>query len=305
MFAFVCPIRHPDTSNNYNEVIKLLELTISSICSQTTTEDFVFIVVCNKAPQLNISPQNASKVIFVAVDFPPPDNNKGTSVSLEAVKFDKGTKIARGLLYLKSYMPDYVYIIDGDDWININVLSSISDYTKNKNEKNNIDLWYANAGYIVNLKDQIYIKSYGMCRYCGSTYIYKYETLMDLTCLSNLHNSEASQAEISKAVEDHTLKNILGNHRQQLPFYKAHDRKMKEIPIPSVCWILNNGENHTGEDGGHFGLPLTPSFIKDFGISSLTIKPQKIKIKFILLTIFSTFKSWAGWLLTNKNSDKI
>jgi len=303
MFAFVCPIRHPDTSNDYNEVIKLLELTIASVCAQTITEDFVFIVVCNETPTLNIAAEHIAKVIFVPVDFSPPDNNKGTSVTLDAVKFDKGTKIARGLMHLQSHMPDYVYVIDGDDWININVLEIIKTYAESK--RRNIDLWYSNTGYIVNFKNQTYIKKYGVCRYCGSTFIYKYKTLMDVTGLSNIQNTQASQAEITDQIDEHILKNILGNHRHQLPFYKAHNLQVKEIPIPAVCWILNTGENHTGKNGGVFGLPLTSSFLASFGLTNIPLTPQKNMIKSLLLTQIDSFKSWVGWRLTNKNADKV
>ena len=301
MFAFVCPIRHPKTSNDYNEVIKLLELTITSVCAQKTPEDFIFVVVCNEIPEISLTAENKSKVVFVPVDFAPPDNNKGTDVTLDAVKFDKGTKIARGLLYLKAYMPDYVYVIDGDDWINVNILELI----KNKDKSQNVDLWYSNSGYIVNYKNQTYIKKYGVCRYCGSTFIYKYQTLMNITGLENIIAEQASQAQITAQIDEHILKNILGNHRHQLPFYHQNNLRVKEIPMPAVSWILNTGENHTGKDGGVFGLALTQSFLNDFGLPNIELTPHKITLKSIILTKFDSFKSWCGWIVANKNADKV
>ncbi len=297
MFAFVCPIRHPATSNNYDEVLSLLKLTITSVCAQNTNEDFIFVVVCNEVPNIELTAQQQQKVVFLPVDFTPSDTNKGTAVPLDAVKFDKGTKTTRGLLYLKAHKPDYVFIMDGDDWINTNIIET----TKNKN----VDLWYSNSGYIVNYKNQTYIKKYGVCRYCGSTFIYKYDTLMALTGVDKITDEQPSQALIAEQLDDHLLTNILGNHRHQLAFYQERNLVVKEIPIPTVGWILNTGENHTGKDGGVHGLPLTPKFLNTFGVNHISLQPQNIDFKSTLLTKVDSFKSWGGWVFTDKKAYKV
>lgn len=297
MFAFVCPIRHPSTSNNYQEVINQLLLTIESICSQNTAEEFKFIVVCNEIPNVNLTKKQEEKVIFLPVNFLPPEDKKGTAVSLEGVKFDKGTKIATGLLFLQQYQPDYIYLIDGDDWINSNIIEAV----KGKN----IDLWYANSGYIVNYQNQTYIKKYGVCRYCGSTFIYKYKTLMQLSGLDKLPEQDYSQQDFVELLDDHILRNILGNHRHQIPFYQQQGYKTKELPIPAVSWILNTGENHTGKNGGVYGMPLSPKFLAKFGVTNLTLSPLNVPLNKKLLTMIDSIKSWFGWRFTDKNADKI
>jgi hypothetical protein len=297
MFAFVCPIRHPSTSNNYLEVTKQLALTIESVCAQNTTESFKFIVVCNKVPELNLPKHQLNKVIFVPVDFPVPENKKGTAVSLNSVKFDKGTKIAAGLLYLQQHQPEYVYVIDGDDWINTNIIETV----KGKN----IELWYANSGYIVNYQNQTYIKKYGVCRYCGSTFIYKYKTLMQLSGLDKLTEQQYDQAILAEQLDDHILRNILGNHRHQLPFYQQQGFTTKALPIAAVSWILNTGENHTGQDGGEYGMPLSKQFLSRFGLTSFKLAPPKISAVKKLLIMFDSIKSWFGWRFTNKSANKI
>lgn len=297
MFAFVCPIRHPNTSNNYQEVLNQLLLTIESVCSQNTHETFKFIIVCNEIPEITLPVAYQDKVVFIPVDFPPPENKKGTAVSLEAVKFDKGTKIATGLLHLQQYQPEYVYLIDGDDWINCNIIESIKGQ--------DIDLWYANSGYIVNYQNHTYIKKYGVCRYCGSTFIYKYKTLMTLSGLTNLETQTPSQQNLTEQLDSHILHNILGNHRHQLPFYQQHGHSTKEITIPAVSWILNTGENHTGKDGGEYGLPLTPKLLTQFGLTSFKLSPPHVSLTKNLLTKFDSIKSWFGWRFTDKNADKV
>lgn len=297
MFAFVCPIRHPETSNNYQEVVNQLRLTIESVCAQKTNEKFVFVVVCNRIPQINLPEAYRDNVVFVAVDFPPPEKRKGTAVSLDGVKYDKGTKTAAGLLYLKKYQPDYVFVIDGDDWINVNTIETV------KNSE--VDLWYANSGFIVNYQNKTHIKKYGVCRYCGSTFIYKYDTLMELSGLNQLTETEYTQQALASLLDTHILKNILGNHRHQLPFYKQQGYTTKPLPIPAVSWILNTGENHTGKDGGQYGIPISNQFAENFGVKSISLPRRRARFSNLLRAKYDSIQSWIGWRFTDKNADKI
>jgi hypothetical protein len=250
------------------------------------------LVVCNEVPDINV---DSSIVKFLKVDFPPPDKNIGTNVSFDAVTLDKGTKIASGLLALQQYSPDYVYIMDGDDWFNINIIESI----KGKQA----DLWYADSGYVIDMKNKTYTKKYGICRFCGSTYIFNYKILMKAIDLKT-YNLEINQKNIIEHMDDFALRYILGNHRHQLYFYKKRNLVIKKLPLSPVCWILNTGENHSAQPPGKHGLFLTSKFTEKFGIS-IDLPSNKTSILRFIMTYFDSFKSKLGWILTDKNSKKV
>lgn len=294
MFAFLCPIRHPASSNDYAGVIRYLQLTIESVCNQKTDEDFVFIVVCNEKPDIDV-PEDIVK--FVVVDFPPPDNNRGTAVPMEVFTYDKGTKLARGLVALKEYNPDYVYIIDGDDWVNVDVVNAVKD--------SQADVWYTDDAYVVNMANHTSLKKFGVCRYCGSTYIYRFNTLMTVTGLGALADENPTQETLTQTIDKYVLHNILGNHRYQFHFFQSRGMSLKKIPLPSTCWILNTGENHSGKDGGECGINLTTAFLSQFGIRSLAIEEKSTPLTQRLCAYTESFKSWLGWQKADKNAEKV
>lgn len=97
--------------------------------------------------------------------------NKGIQVFLDLVKDDKGCKILVGLFYVKCFLFDYVYVIDGDDWFNIDIIEYVYKFLGS-------DLFYVNLGYVVNLVEKIFLKKFGFCCYCGLVYIYSFVMFM-------------------------------------------------------------------------------------------------------------------------------
>ena len=294
MFAFLCPIRHPVSSDDYEQVIKYLLMTIESVCSQNTDRDFLFVVVCNKAPETKGIDK---RVIFIEVDFPPPDSNKGAHVPMNIFSYDKGSKLARGIVELKEYEPDYVYIIDGDDWVNVNTVEYVY--------KNPSDLLYANSGYVINFAAMNQLKKYGVCRYCGSTYIYKYDVLLDITSLRHFEIREPTQKQLIEAIGEYILMNILGNHRYQLNLFGKKGYSIKQIRIPVTAWVLNTGQNHSQQSIDNVGLPISKRFLQEFGIKSVLPSKKSKDISTALPALIATFRSWLGWLLTDKKSEKV
>ncbi|WP_296046306.1 hypothetical protein [uncultured Alteromonas sp.] len=296
MFVFVCPIRHPASSNDYASVLTFLNNTIQSLNSQYTDRPYKIIVVCNEMPP---APESFKNTEFVEVDFPPPDMNKGTQVPLELVKDDKGCKISIGLLYAKRFAPDYAFVIDGDDWFNIDTIEHVY-----KSEPG--DLFYANSGYVVNLAEKTVLKKFGLCRYCGSVYIYRFSTLMTLSGLSQLeYSQEVSKEVIYQVVAPVFLKQILGNHRHQLHTFRSEGLRIQELSIPVVAWILNTGENHSAQNPGKHGLPLSQEFLKQFGVSSLQASDKPISLNQRIKAILESLQSYIGWQMTDKKQTMI
>jgi hypothetical protein len=116
MLAFVTSLRHPLNSDDYGRVERLLADTLRSVTSQTS-DDYVVIVVGNVRPGFPLPP----KVHFVPVDFPPPLDVKGPQTGRDAVIWDKGTKLAIGLLKAREFDADWVMIFDADDFVHRNL----------------------------------------------------------------------------------------------------------------------------------------------------------------------------------------
>jgi hypothetical protein len=291
MFAFLTSIRHPQTANDYHKVLELLSFTIESVLGQNTDQDFILVVVCNVIPKALC---NDERVIFVQVDFPPADQGIGESVAMEALKIDKGAKISAGLLFLKRYHPDYVYVIDADDWVNRNTVSYIT--SKNSN------VFYANAGYVVDFDSRTYLKKYGSYRYCGSTYVYNYNTLMSISGLASLNYKEHLKVEdIIKKIDNFFLKEILGHHRRQLAYFQKINIQCKLIKIPIISWVKNNGQNHSGYYDNIEGIPISKYL---FEIFSIKIECNKKTTPFSLIKYFCVAAlSFLGWQISKRNKD--
>ncbi len=73
MLVFVACIKHPDNSQSYDEVWRLLNNTLFSVCSQQD-KDFRVIVVCDKIlPLFHHEALIAPYTDFIEVDFPSHD----------------------------------------------------------------------------------------------------------------------------------------------------------------------------------------------------------------------------------------
>lgn len=296
MFVFVCPIRHPASSNDYSSVLAFLHNTIQSLNAQRTTRAYKIIVVCNEVPA-NVA--EYANTDFVVVDFLPPDANKGTKVPLDLVKDDKGCKISVGLTYAKRYKPDYAYIIDGDDWFNIDTIEHVYKAPPSS-------LYYANSGYVVNLAEKTFLKKFGLCRYCGSVYVYDFSTLMALSGLSALDYQDNMRKEAIYAVVDSFfLKQIIGNHRHQLHTFKSKGLVVNELSIPVVAWILNTGENHSAQNPGKYGLPVSKEFLSQFGITSIKAENKSVSVIRKMKALYESLQSYIGWRATDKNQTMI
>jgi len=120
MLTFITTLRHPHNSTNYRCVESLLQNTLSSLAQQSS-DDYVAIVVGNRRPSFPM-PERA---VFVEVDFPPPSDVNGPRTGRAPVIWDKGTKIAIGLVAARAHRPDYVMAVDADDFVHRDVTAYV------------------------------------------------------------------------------------------------------------------------------------------------------------------------------------
>jgi hypothetical protein len=295
MFFFVTSIRHPGNAKNYQVIVDLLKLTIESVCGQNTTFPFKFLIVCNEKPDIEV---DESIVEFLVVDFPQPGDGKATGLAFENFLIDKGSKLAAGLAWIYQYSPSKVFIIDADDWIDNNIVEFVSKH-------NDTSFWHVDTGYLINLADKKSTRKHGLCRYCGSTFIYDYTQLLNIVEYKGKLGTKVTQAYIIDNIDDFGMRNILGNHRRQLGHFNKLNKNIRPLPFKAICWVLDTGENHSGKTGGSQGLPLRQSILQKFGISSLLIPRRNITPREYYTESIARFESYIGWTIADKTADKV
>lgn len=295
MFFFMTTVRHPKNAKNYQTVIDLLSKTIESVCSQQTGYPFKFVVVCNEVPKINV---DESKVIFHVVDFPSPGSGKANQLAFDSFLIDKGTKLASGLLFIEKFSPSKIFIIDADDWVSNNVV----DYVSTHSDK---DFWYANSGYLLDLANKKSVRKFGLCRYCGSTFIYDYAKLMKMLNMDKKLTFSSSQEKVISGIDQFSLLNILGNHRNQFSYIRKFGYELTELPFKSICWVVNTSENHSGSEGSHYGMPVRKPLLLQFGISSINDSCESVSISDYVNEKIDMYRSYLGWTTTNKNLTQV
>lgn len=295
MFVFITTVRHPDNAVDFSKVTNLLNLTLRSVCNQKTDFEYKIIVVCNVKPKLAVE---NTHIEFLIVNFPIPGTGKASGLNFEHVLIDKGSKCAAGLLYAKKFNPTKIFFIDADDWISNDVVEFVSKNTA-------VKLWYVNRGYMVDLNNLVYVPKYGLCRYCGTSYIYDFEMLMSFLDLPNALKFDDDIESFLEHIDDFKLKYILGNHRHQFKAFQDFGVKLHSLPFNAICWILNTGENHSGKKVGDIGFDVDNNFLDKFGVSSLPLKNKTATLKSKLATCVATIQSYFGWLIADKKADRV
>jgi len=300
MLAFITSIRHPHNTNNYNKAVTLFEITARSIFSQNNT-NFILVVVCNKKPVIEFSDE---RIHYHIVDFPVPPtldvyqqqfSISNDDISCHPKKYfpnrgDKGTKILSGILYAKQFNPKYVYIVDADDWININIVQHLESQPEHA-------IWHVNEAYVVNFKQKTFMKRYGLSRHCGSTLIYQTEFFLSLANFTRQIDSSSSQSELIQGTSIGFIHDICGNHTKQYALALNKGFLPKPIPFPAICYVLETDENEVQHIDVNNGLPITKAIIVLFGLSENYISSSKLSIRSFCKQWIVSMKSKLGWKL--------
>ena len=294
MVVFLISLRHKDSAKDFTTVEYFLSLTLQSICGQTDG-NFKVIVVCNEKPNVAFHDE---RVHFHVVNFPAPLNTApAESKEVVAPKFvDKGTKYMSGLLYAKQFSPSHVFILDSDDWVNINLVKYLHSQPKQP-------VWYVNKGYFVNFPSKEYKRRSGLCRYCGSTFIYDYDFLMKQANLAKPVTENSSQEELIAASSEFFVLRLLSNHTINYRHFKKLGYLPKAIPMRTSCWIQGTGENISGTAGGNAGVAIDKTFCKTFNLPDTLINNKQANITNKLRDILAGMNSSYSWYKSKKSSE--
>ena len=212
MLAFVIRLKSKKVSSSWEQVSKLFERTLKSVCNQTSP-NFRVIVVCHEKPCIEF---NHSHVEYIEVDFERPGQN------LEGKRLDKARKSFIGIVRAQELNPSHIMPVDADDCISNNLAKFV-----NQNPQDNG--WYVNKGYVYKEGDKcIYLRQYRFNQSCGTSRIIR----NDLYQLSE-NLTDVYQVPISILWEliRHQNKKVRGGE------------KLKQLPFIGAVYNIGNQEN--------------------------------------------------------------
>lgn len=253
MLVFVIPLKSAQVSTSWENVSKLFERCVRSICSQTSS-NYRVIVVCHEKPQIEFSHPYIS---YFEVNFLPPGPELADKYR------DKARKKKKGLIYAQHFQPTHTFLVDADDCVSKHLAEFVSHHPQ-------VNGWFMNKGY--EYKDgsqRIYLRSKNFHHLCGTCNIVKYD-LLDHDCL-RLHNK----------VEENMKKK--GLSLKELPFIGAvyvtengenvsppHNYGKREI-LEKLCnpreFLLFNAKEAYKRMNSR---PLTKAICDEYGIYSIS-----------------------------------
>lgn len=248
MLAFITTLRNPLNSADYVRVESLLQDTLASL-TQQSSDDYVVIIVGNRRPSFALP----KRVVFVEVDFPPPSDHNGPRTGAAAVIWDKGTKIAIGLIAARDFSPDYVMAVDADDFVHRELAAFVQARPGHAG-------WVIKRGWMYSCTRNAYRLHRRFYRACGTSFIIPYEAY---EVPPELHMS-ATQQQIAEAFGER-LEHVL-EHGWAFDWWRNHGRMLEPLPFPGAVYRLENGENHSGYELLGPAWPYRSHLYRDFGI---------------------------------------
>ena len=218
MFVFIVPLKSEQVSNSWQQVCRLFERTLRSICQQTN-QNFQVICVCHEKPIINFTHPS---VTYLQVDFPIPYWNKTTFVRAENHNqcVDKGRKMWLGLSEAKKYNPDYIMFVDADDCISNRLVEFVQQQGSNHNG------WYFDQGYEYEEGNKtIFLRQQNFNQKCGTSYIFRFDLVFP------------QWVEFDAITRDYQRHQMFGK------YLASQGTPLSPLPFPGSIYMTDNQEN--------------------------------------------------------------
>jgi hypothetical protein len=261
VLAFITSVRNPHNSTDYERVEMLLQRTLKSVCSQID-RDFRVIVVASRAPSFAL-PENVEVIV---VDFPPPDSHKGPQIKNKAIRRDKGTKLAVGLLAARRLGATHVMQFDADDFVSRHISAFVNAHAEQEG-------WYFDRGYVLYERRGLLKGINNFHENCGTSFVLR----QDLYGPADLE-LDATQDEIYEAFGEDVVTHVLGSHLTTLAHFAARGIELAPLPFPGATYVVETGENWSGGVYPGFGWPVRPSLTREFGFSRPPVVPSILSL---------------------------
>jgi hypothetical protein len=254
MISFIIAFRHPESTNNYSQVVQLLEDTLYSLINQTD-QNFSVYIGCNIAPELDIVD---TRIQFCPIDCPLPSNRK-------EILMDKGVKRAIAIqTAIKNVSPDLFFLLDADDLVSKYCVAELHSLETTKSAGG----YWLERGYLLDMFNRRVQEKCGFNRYCGSSLVLNSQVVTDVLFLhkDNLQ-SMRSYSDFISGCSAYVLEHILGNHIVVKSYMASLKFPLEKIINPMVCWKVNTGENESRTKIPSGSRKIDSEFLTSFSIS--------------------------------------
>lgn len=220
--TFIIPVRHQDSSDQWDVLLKNLGETMQSIRAQTSS-DWKCIVVANDGAKLPEIP-NGFKLCFV--NFPPNLLYKRGEADINAfrdtIRLDKGMRILAGIE--SAGATDYLMFVDDDDFIH-------RDLTKFVCEHKGGNGWYVKKGLIWKDGGDLVLNTNRFNQSCGTSHIVRYDLL------SMVYESGEASVE--------SVKKMLGSHIHLKKQLDKNNTPLKPLPFRGAIYRVGHSDAHS------------------------------------------------------------
>ncbi len=227
LVTFVIPLRSPQSSKNWEDVLDRLDETARSIENMhRECSDVRAILVATDDAVLRALP-----ICFevVRTDLPPPSvsvfhGDCDERVRVDAVRWDKGYKVALGMIRAREAGSKFVMCVDADDLLSKQIPALVR-------QNANAFGWYISKGWILPLKSKWGILLQDFHNWCGTHAIVR----TDLLPLAD-HVDD---------IEPELVKRLFGHHRDLIPYLENKETPLTPINFYAAVYCVDNpGSNY-------------------------------------------------------------
>jgi len=231
LLTFVIPLRPPAASRNWARVLERLHETARSIeAACAGSDDVRAVVVANRDAELGDLPKCFD---VLRVDLAPPTVSvfKGEASDDErrqAVWWDKGYKVASGMVFAKKLGSRFVMSVDADDL----VASGLGDMARSDPDSYG---WYIDKGWLLPVGSRWGLVIGDFHNWCGTYAIVR-------TDLLPLEQSVDS-------MDPMVVRRIFGHHRDLIPEMIEKKTPLKPVEYRAAVYSIGHSEGNFGRAG--------------------------------------------------------
>lgn len=240
LLTFVIPLRSPAASRNWSKVLERLHETARSIESAcAASHDIGAVVVANRDAELGDLPECFD---IVRVDLDPPavsvfKGDVSEDERRQAVWWDKGYKVATGMIFAKQLGSRFVMGVDADDL----VASGLGDLARSDPDSFG---WYIDKGWLLPVGSRWGLVLGDFHNWCGTYAVVR-------TDLLPLERDVVS-------MDPTIVRRLFGHHRDLIPDLAAKGTPLKPVEYRAAVYSIGHSEGNYGRVGLFSGM-LAPS----------------------------------------------
>ncbi len=263
------PLVSPHSAKNWEAVLDRLDETAKSIENIYREHPKVSaILVVHEDSELRPLP-SCFKVLRVGLSPPPVSVFRGDcseTVRADAVKWDKGYKVAHGMIYGKKSGSRFLMSVDADDLLSKDIVKVVDMEPDGCG-------WYINRGWLLPVGSNWGVLLPDFHNWCGTHAIVR----TDLLPLSD--TVENMDVDI--------VKGIYGHHRELIPYLSSRGFPLKPINFNAVVYRVNHSDGNYGRKGLLASVLAPKKLINEplnffVWLFRLRYFSKKIKMKFTL-----------------------